>query len=109
MGTVSMELKPCPFCGGKVRDLFCTANGAYTSVYYNQKIRGLNANHSLIACEKCGCRTKVYLHMKNAIKAWNRRAEKSPCDCCRYYPPSSMDGKPCTMCVAEGRVEDATD
>lgn len=52
------KLKPCPFCGGEARGLFCTANGAYTSVYYNIKIRGLNANHSLIACGKCGCRTK---------------------------------------------------
>ena len=27
----------------------------------------------------------------------------SPCDVCRYNPPSSGDGKPCTMCPAEGR------
>lgn len=27
---------------------------------------------------------------------------KSPCDLCRYNPPSSADGKPCTMCPAEG-------
>lgn len=26
-----------------------------------------------------------------------------PCDVCRYNPPSSADGKPCSMCVAEGR------
>ena len=25
----------------------------------------------------------------------------SPCDVCRYNPPSSGDGKPCTMCPAE--------
>ena len=25
----------------------------------------------------------------------------SPCDLCRYNPPSSVDGKPCTMCPAE--------
>jgi hypothetical protein len=29
----------------------------------------------------------------------------SPCDVCKYNPPSSMDGKPCTMCPAEGREE----
>lgn len=23
-----------------------------------------------------------------------------PCDWCAHYPPSSMDGKPCTMCPA---------
>lgn len=27
----------------------------------------------------------------------------SPCDACKYAPPSSCDGKPCTMCPAEGR------
>lgn len=26
---------------------------------------------------------------------------KSPCDVCRYNPPSSGDGKPCTMCPAQ--------
>ena len=26
----------------------------------------------------------------------------SPCDVCRFGPPSSTDGKPCTMCPAEG-------
>lgn len=30
-------------------------------------------------------------------------AQLSPCDVCRYYPPSAMDGKACTLCVAEGR------
>lgn len=27
----------------------------------------------------------------------------SPCDACKYWPPSSGDGKPCTVCPAEGR------
>lgn len=26
----------------------------------------------------------------------------SPCDFCRYTPPSSMAGKPCSICPAEG-------
>ena len=26
----------------------------------------------------------------------------TPCDICRYNPPSSGDGKPCTQCPAEG-------
>lgn len=25
---------------------------------------------------------------------------ESPCDLCRYNPPSSGDGKPCSMCPA---------
>ena len=32
----------------------------------------------------------------------------SPCDVCRYRPPSSTDGKPCCMCPAEkGASNDA--
>ena len=30
----------------------------------------------------------------------------SPCDLCIYNPPSAGDGKPCTMCPAEGKVEE---
>lgn len=26
---------------------------------------------------------------------------KTPCDLCRYAPPSSSDGKPCRMCPVE--------
>ena len=29
----------------------------------------------------------------------------SPCDLCVYNPPGSGDGKPCTMCPAEGRID----
>ena len=29
----------------------------------------------------------------------------SPCDLCQYNPPSSTDGKPCTMCPVERRGE----
>lgn len=29
----------------------------------------------------------------------------SPCDVCRYNPPSSTDGKPCSVCPAEGRID----
>lgn len=30
----------------------------------------------------------------------------SPCDLCRFNPPSSADGKPCTICPAERREND---
>lgn len=29
-----------------------------------------------------------------------------PCDVCRFAPPSSGDGKPCTICPAEGKDDD---
>ena len=69
------ELKPCPFCAGEATDWFCTANGLYVTKLFGQMLRGLKAEHSMISCNKCGCRTKVYAHRRNTIKAWNRRAE----------------------------------
>ena len=33
----------------------------------------------------------------------------SPCDLCRYDPPSSFDGKPCAMCPAEAKIWGNTD
>ena len=42
--------------------------------------------------------TSVALDM--AIKALEQEP-KSPCDLCKYNPPGSGDGKPCTMCPAE--------
>jgi hypothetical protein len=29
----------------------------------------------------------------------------TPCDACAYNPPSSLDGKPCTMCPASARMD----
>lgn len=31
------------------------------------------------------------------------KKEKTPCDLCRYAPPSSSDGKPCCMCTATAK------
>lgn len=38
------------------------------------------------------------MDIKNMAKQFS---SKSPCDLCRYNPPSSTDGKPCIMCPAE--------
>lgn len=47
------------------------------------------------------CHIETY---KMAIDALRKlvcaEAVKTPCDVCRYNPPSSGDGKPCTMCPA---------
>ncbi len=44
---------------------------------------------------------------RGARKVINRimaaRAAQLPCDLCRHNPPSSMDGKPCSVCVASPR------
>ena len=43
--------------------------------------------------------------MRGARKVINRivaakKCATSPCDLCRYNPPSSMGGKPCSVCPA---------
>lgn len=44
--------------------------------------------------------------IKMGIEALNN---KTPCDLCKYNPPGSGDGKPCTMCPAVGKDESDTD
>jgi hypothetical protein len=58
-------------------------------------------------CTDC----KEYDTDKHCCPRWNRVIRQtlkdaqpepqSPCDLCVHNPPSSMDGKPCCMCVAE--------
>ncbi len=91
------ELKPCPFCGGKAKYTY--------AMPYN-----------VVGCKKCGAWSKTVVDSyeqqdgkAEAIEAWNKRMPKTPCDLCRFAPPSSGDGKPCSMCVAEGRTEDGKD
>jgi Lar family restriction alleviation protein len=68
------ELKPCPFCGGVATHWFCTPNGFFVTKFFGQILRGVKAEHNVIVCNKCGCRTKVYTHTRRAFNAWNRRA-----------------------------------
>lgn len=34
-------------------------------------------------------------------KGYRKQSELTPCDCCRFNPPSSADGKPCLVCPAQ--------
>ena len=71
-----VELKSCPFCGGKAQWRACDGGGKYTTPDMRRgiMIRGLSMTHKLIRCMKCGARTKVYATDKGAFNAWNRRA-----------------------------------
>ena len=45
---------------------------------------------------------------RDCVTEWDSDSEacaNSPCHLCRFSPPGSGDGKPCTMCPAEGRSE----
>jgi hypothetical protein len=43
----------------------------------------------------------VYREWKENQEQDSKQEKPSPCDVCRFNPPSSGDGKPCTMCPAE--------
>ncbi len=62
-----------------------------------EELKGLAASMGLYD-DKKPCKRAVILG--KAIKALEQEP-KSPCDVCRFNPPSSSDGKPCTMCPAE--------
>lgn len=46
------------------------------------------------------CHIETYKMAIEALKKQLQERAKTPCDLCRYNPPSSRDGKPCTMCPA---------
>ena len=57
------ELKPCPFCGGEAEEKSQTASLFNTrNVWY-------------IRCKSCHSTGEPKWHPKQAIEAWNRRAE----------------------------------
>ena len=54
------ELKPCPFCGGKI-----------------EKVNAPMMNTVMFVCHKCGADVCFYgaEHEPKATKAWNRRTK----------------------------------
>lgn len=53
-------------------------------------------------CPRCG-RPMTAKAVKILVERFGKngnREEKTPCSNCTYDPPSSGDGKPCTMCPA---------
>ena len=80
---MSEELKPCPFCGGE--------GVAYLVPDYPKKI---GPRYSVI-CNGCGASvTTIFQYKRDAIDAWNRRAERT---CRNLNPPSCRDFE-CSEC-----------
>lgn len=61
-----IELKPCPFCGGKATMMHGAWTGTVMIRYFYMYYYGL--------CEKCGARAEANVDMGAAANAWNRRA-----------------------------------
>lgn len=65
-----VELKPCPFCGGKAK------RGDYPTEAWIE-----NAGASYIECTKCGASTALHFDRKeNLISSWNDRASLAQAD-----------------------------
>ena len=85
------ELKPCPFCGGKVEETGGSCN-------FGKKIMTLN-----VKCRKCGTsvalktawNTNAYIE---AVEAWNRRVNDGK-DTKEAETTQIIDGC-CTACGA---------
>lgn len=68
-----IELKPCPFCGGKIDERGGQCN-------YGKRIMNLN-----LKCDKCGTIFKFKSNWfvnpySEAIEAWNRRVNDDKAD-----------------------------
>ncbi len=62
-------LLECPFCGG---------NGIFQFVSFSDGHQ--EGDPRYIKCVDCHSRCALWDHDKDAITAWNRRPQKSPCD-----------------------------
>ena len=60
MNPNEIELKPCPFCGGKAKIV----------TWRDEKRR---ENPTKIKCVSCGCTSGVKNRIGKAAAAWNRR------------------------------------
>lgn len=57
---LNINLKPCPFCGGKAT--LCKPYITMTPVYW-------------VKCEACECESSTFKTKEEAEKAWNRRKD----------------------------------
>ena len=69
------------------------SNQSAISLYENGRIKPNVDTIAAIA--------KHYNVSANYLLGLTDKKARTPCDLCRYAPPSSSDGKPCCMCPVE--------
>lgn len=64
----TIDLKPCPFCGGSPIPVYCENGNRYTSNIFYPSKRGT------VKCKRCKIELpRVYSKITKAVEAWNRR------------------------------------
>lgn len=82
--------KACKKAGIPHETVCSWQNGIVPSAYYLKRLLLLGADLNYILTGK---------------KSSGVARGRTPCDLCRYAPPSSGNGKPCTMCPASAKEE----
>lgn len=70
---------------------------------YSEEWKYIVDHHLMPKCQYMGfCKEKRSCGKMPHKKDIATDFKKTPCDLCVHNPPSSLDGKPCTMCPAQG-------
>ena len=91
-----IELKPCPFCGGKAETHNC-------GTFENEKLAVIFDGRVGVHCSVCYVATTPYASEEEAIENWNKRTSQDEarkqaidlliaCACC------TIGGLPCDIC-----------
>ena len=63
-------------------------------------------NNHIDKCSDCVC-YGICIFIQEATRAYGagyrKQSDLTPCDFCRFNPPSSADGKPCLVCPAQAK------
>lgn len=68
----NVELKPCPYCGGKAEIKNKAIRGFSSLNKYVGERYGVTEATSYIRCSKCHAKTPIQGDIENVIRFWNK-------------------------------------